>query len=39
MYSVAVAHRPSAHMALYNWGVALSDLARVLKATDVEAAT
>ena len=26
--------KPSSHSALYNWGVALSDMSRVLKSTD-----
>ena len=26
--------KPSSHAALYNWGVALSDLARAIKASD-----
>ena len=32
-YEAAVAACPPSHASLYNWGVALSDLARVLKAT------
>ena len=30
--------KPSSHSALYNWGVALSDMSRVLKSTDRTAA-
>jgi hypothetical protein len=31
--------KPTSHAALYNWGVALSDLARCIKATDPKEAT
>ena len=31
-YEAAVRARPASHASLYNWGVALSDLSRVLKA-------
>ena len=37
-YEAAAAVRPNASAALYNWGVALSDLARVLKAAASTAA-
>ncbi len=30
-YEAALAIKPASHQALYNWGVALSDLARALK--------
>lgn len=38
-YEAALALKPSSHAALYNWGVALSDLARSIKAADPKAAT
>jgi hypothetical protein len=31
--------KPTSHAALYNWGVALSDLARCIKATDPKEST
>lgn len=31
--------KPTSHAALYNWGVALSDLARCIKANDAREAT
>lgn len=37
-YSAAWKIKQSSHSALYNWGVALSDMSRVLKATDRAAA-
>ena len=37
-YSAAWKMKPSSHSALYNWGVALSDMSRVLKSTDRTAA-
>jgi len=33
-YEAAHALRPASHAALYNWGVALSDMARLLKAVN-----
>eukprot|EP00878_Enallax_costatus_P020836 GHUV01022040.1.p1 GENE.GHUV01022040.1~~GHUV01022040.1.p1 ORF type:complete len:347 (+),score=111.87 GHUV01022040.1:674-1714(+) len=33
-YEAAVALKPNSHAALYNWGVALSDLARAVKQSD-----
>ncbi len=38
LYACAAAVRPSSHSALYNWGVALSDMARLLKESDPEQA-
>jgi hypothetical protein len=37
-YQAALAVKPSAHTVLYNWGVALSDLARALKSSKCVAA-
>ena len=33
-YETACKLRPQSHAALYNWGVALSDMARVIKSAD-----
>jgi hypothetical protein len=38
-YEAALQLRPSSHAALYNWGVALSDLARCVKQREPAAAT
>ena len=38
-YDAAVQLRATSHAALYNWGVALSDMARVQRSTDPAAAT
>ncbi|KAG2453019.1 hypothetical protein HYH02_002354 [Chlamydomonas schloesseri] len=38
LYACAAAVRPSSHSALYNWGVALSDMARLLKESDPDQA-
>ncbi|PNW78669.1 hypothetical protein CHLRE_09g387550v5 [Chlamydomonas reinhardtii] len=38
LYACAAAARPSSHSALYNWGVALSDMARLLKESDPDQA-
>lgn len=38
-YESALAIKPTAHAALYNWGVALSDLARCIKASQPKEAT
>ncbi|KAK9806699.1 hypothetical protein WJX73_010014 [Symbiochloris irregularis] len=37
-YEAAVQLRPTSHAALYNWGVALSDMARVQRSSDPAAA-
>lgn len=37
-YEAAWKLRTNSHAALYNWGVALSDMARVIKSTDKEQA-
>ena len=37
-YQAAWKLQPSSHAALYNWGVALSDLARVVKAAQKDSA-
>lgn len=37
-YEASLRLKPSAHAAMYNWGVALSDIARLQKDTDPEAA-
>ena len=37
-YEAATRLRPASHAALYNWGVALSDMARVVRGSDRAAA-